>query len=171
MNTQSIQMTGTRAVLLLLSTSMMVWYMHFREIDIPKKLPRMELHSQIIDKTAPSPYRYRILVPYAAEGLAGALEPALGRDRAFLAAYGAIEAASIIALVLILYSLCVQFFAPLPSLLGALTANLSLVVALRDHYFQPWSLVNAVSFALAALLLCRRRLTGRLPRFCLSCIS
>jgi hypothetical protein len=30
-------------------------------------------------------------------------------------------------------------------------------VALRDHYFQPWSLVNALAFALAALLLYRRR--------------
>jgi hypothetical protein len=154
---QSPYMTAARVTLILVSTSMMVWYMHFREIDIPKKIPRMELHSQIVDRTAPSPYRYRVLVPYVAEGMTRVFGPALGSDRAFVLAYGLVEAASIIALILILYGLCAQFFAPLPSLVGALIANLSLVVALRDHYFQPWSLVNAVSFALAALLLFRRR--------------
>lgn len=158
MNTNSIRLTGGSMILLLVSTSLMVWYMHFREIDIPKQIPRAGLHAQILDKTAPSPYRYRILVPYAAETLATALRPVFGGRRALVAAYAVIEAAAIIALVLILFRYFAFFFAPLPSLVGALVVNLSLVVALRDHFFQPWSLVNAVVFALAAALLYKRKL-------------
>lgn len=158
MNTNSIRLAGGSIVLLLISTSLMVWYMHFREIDIPKQVSRAALHSQIIDKTAPSPYRYRILVPYAAETLAKFASPVLGEQRALLAAYGLIEAAAIVSLILILYKFFMCFFTPVPSLVGALIANLSLVVALRDHYFQPWSLVNAVVFALAAILLHKRKM-------------
>jgi hypothetical protein len=157
MNDKTIQVSGTSILLLLISTSLMVWYMHFREIDIPKQAPRAELHSQIMEKTAPSPYRYRILVPYGAEALAKLAGPVLGERRALLAAYGLIEAAALVALILILYRFCLFFFLPVPSLVGALIANLSLVVALRDHYFQPWSLVNAVVFALAAVLLYKRK--------------
>lgn len=153
-------MSGASIALLLISTSLMVWYMHFREIDIPKQQPRAALHAQIVDKTAPSPYRYRVLVPFAAETMARAARPVLGERRSLLLAYGLIEAAAIVALILVLFRFFAVFYGPLPALVGALIVNLSLVVALRDHYFQPWSLTNAVAFGLAALLLCRRRLVA-----------
>jgi hypothetical protein len=130
-----------------------VWYMHFREIDVPKHAARAELHHEIIAKSAPSPYRYRILVPLLAEGGARIGSGALGYDRALLFAYALLEALAIVLAVLVLYSFFANFFEPWEAFLGGVVVVVSMVVALRDHYFQPWSLANALAFALAASLI------------------
>jgi len=145
-------------VLIVVSASLAVWYMHFREIDIPRQAERRELHARIVSRVASSPYRYRVLLPYSAETMARALAGAVGYRGALLASYGILEALSLLLLSLALYYYLGCFFPPLPSLLGVLLAHISMVVALRDHYFQPWSLANGAFFALAALFLCRRRL-------------
>lgn len=144
-------------ILILISASLIVWYMHVRGIDIPKKAERRALHAQIINQQAPSPYRYRLLVPVLAEGTAAILNPLLGRENAVFAAYALLEMLAVVGLALMLHALFVAFFDPPAAAAGALFANLSMVVAMRDHYFQPWSPVCALLFAAAALLLYKNK--------------
>ncbi|MCX7726230.1 MAG: hypothetical protein N2053_05225, partial [Chitinispirillaceae bacterium] len=48
-------------IILILSVSTVLAYSYFNRVDLPHFELRYELHNQIISKTAPSPYRYRIL--------------------------------------------------------------------------------------------------------------
>lgn len=145
-------------ILLVISASLALWYMHFREIDIPRRAERQQLHGEIVARTAPSPYRYRVLVPYSAQALSKVLTIPLGPDRAFIFAYGLLEMLFMLLLSLALCRYLQRFFSPLAALVGVLLGQISMVVALRDHYFQPWSLANAAFFALAALFLSHSRL-------------
>jgi hypothetical protein len=117
---------------------------------------RWSLHQEIVTSQAEDPYRYRVLVPGAVEvlrrmGLGG--DGGEGLDQL----YGWYFLLALIALMLACRRMLSDFgFDRGHAIAGALLVGAVLPVALRDHGFQPWSWLEAVTVALA-LCLCVRR--------------
>src|SRR5262245_44783264 len=70
--------TGRRLIVCWLAIwlSAMLTYDYYSRIEDPHMVWRIALHNEIISGTAPYQYRYRILVPVAAEGLGRAFQHA-----------------------------------------------------------------------------------------------
>lgn len=146
--------TGWTTFAIVLSVSAVLAYIHYRQVGRPYLAERLELHEQILRGTAESPYRYRVLVPFVGEALRRALSVFLPGDRAFFLAYAIYDLAAILLLLGVLYRYLRAWFSNEQVLIGVLFAAATMPVALRDHYFQPWSILDAGLFA--AGLLCVR---------------
>ena len=145
------------ALVLILSVAVVIAYGYFTRVAKPNFEPRLELHSQIIKGTAPSPYRYRILVPVIAEALRGALGIAMPTKAAFLLAYAIYDLIAISSLLVLLFYWLRTWFNSAQALVGVLFVAATMPVALQDHYFQPWSLLEAALFTAALLVIHGRR--------------
>ncbi len=133
----------------------MLAYIYFRQVGSPYLAERIELHGQILGGTAESPYRYRVLVPFIAEGLARALSAVLPGGQGVPSRVRALRSRC----DLLSCSECCTgylraWFSNEQALVGVLFAAATMPMALRDHYFQPWSVLEAGLFA--AGLLCVR---------------
>jgi hypothetical protein len=148
---------GWTTFAIVLSVSAALAYVYFRQVGSPYLQERLELHRQILQGSAESPYRYRVLVPFVAEALARGLSAVLPGDRAFLLAYGLYDLAAIFLLLGVLYRYLRAWFSNEQALGGVLFAAATMPVALRDHYFQPWSILEAGLFAAGLLCICRGR--------------
>jgi len=146
--------SGWTIFAIVLSVSAVLAYIYFRQVGRPYLAERLELHDQILRGTAESPYRYRVLVPFVGEALTRALGAVLPGDRAFLLAYALYDLAAIFFLLGVLYRYLRAWFSNEQALVGVLFAAATMPMALRDHYFQPWSILEAGLFA--AGLLCVR---------------
>jgi hypothetical protein len=142
---------------IILSVSAVLAYIYFRQVGSPYALERIELHERILGGAAESPYRYRVLVPCLAEGLTRALSAALPGGKAFLLSYALLDLAAILLLLGALYRYLRAWFTSDQALIGVLFAAATMPMALRDHYYQPWSVLEAGLFA-AGLLCIRDRL-------------
>lgn len=145
------------AFAIILSVSAVLAYIYFRTVGSPYALERIELHERILGGAAESPYRYRVLVPCLAEGLTRALSAALPGGKAFMLAYALLDLAAILLLLGVLYRYLRAWFTSDQALIGVLFAAATMPMALRDHYYQPWSVLEAGLFA-AGLLCIRDRL-------------
>jgi len=130
------------------------YYVH---VGRPNLAERIELHSEIIDGTAQSPYRYQVLVPFFAEIFIKAFSLFLPHFKAFLLSYALYDLAAIFALLSILYIFFNHWFQRDHALIGVLFVAGTMAVALRHHYFEPWSLLEAALFSLGLLLIYRKR--------------
>jgi hypothetical protein len=126
-------------------------YCGFRDIDSRFIGDRIMLHGRIIDGSAPTPYRYRVLVPYTAETLRLVGSVALPGEMAFLAAYLLVDGIAFLLSLWCLYALLREWFSEEQSLIGVFLAGISFFVAMRDHAFQPWSYLEPALLALALL--------------------
>ncbi len=158
MNSTEIPTGGARtrwaAAAIILSVSAILAYIYFRTVGSPNALERIELHERIMHGAAESPYRYRVLVPLLADGLARALSAVLPGGKAFMLAYAILDLAAILLLLGVLYRYLRAWFTGDQALIGVLFAAATMPMALRDHYYQPWSVLEAGLFA--AGLLCVR---------------
>jgi hypothetical protein len=148
---------GWTTFAIILSVSAVLAYSYFRQVGSPFLQERLELHGQILHGTAESPYRYRVLVPFVAEGLARALNILLPGDRAFLLSYALYDLAAILFLLGMLHRYLRAWFSNEQALVGVLFAAATMPAALRDHYFQPWSLLEAGLFTAGLLCIYRGR--------------
>ena len=149
---------GWTTFAIILSVSAVLAYIYFRQVDRPYLVERLELHGQIVQGTAEAPYRYRVLAPLMGEALTRGLSAVLPRDRAFLLAYALYDLAAILLLFEVLRRYLREWFSNEQALIGVLFAAATMPVALRDHYFQPWSLLEAGLFTAGLLCIYRRRL-------------
>jgi hypothetical protein len=150
--------TGWTIFAIILSVSAALAYIYFRQVGSPYLEERLELHDRILRGTAESPYRYRVLVPFIGEALARALGAALPGERAFPLAYALYDLAAILFLLGALHRYLREWFSNEQALIGVLFAAATMPVALRDHFFQPWSLLEAGLFTAGLLCIYRRRL-------------
>ncbi|MCX5752417.1 MAG: hypothetical protein NTW97_02090 [Candidatus Krumholzibacteria bacterium] len=161
MRTPETRADGRRAgwttFAIILSVSAVLAYIYFRQVGRLYFEERLELHGQILRGAAESPYRYRVLVPFIAEGLARALGAVLPGDGAFLLAYALYDLAAILLLLGALHRYLRAWFSNEQALIGVLFAAATMPVALRDHYFQPWSILEAALFAAGLLCIRDRR--------------
>ncbi len=102
---------------------------------------RMQLHLQIIEGTAPSPYRYRLLIPVIAHGIYWLFRqiPFLSNPQAFDLAYWSLEALMMSATLIGVYGLLRLWYQRLTALFGALFAALTIPMTFINQYYQPWS--------------------------------
>ena len=142
---------------IVLSVSAALAYVYFRTVDRPFLAERIELHEAIVKGEAPDPYRYRVLAPAIVEAARRALAAPLGDENGFLAAYALFDAAAIFFTLWMLLAYLRSWFDAERALVGVLFAAATMPVALRDHYFQPWSLPEAGFVAAGLLCLYRRR--------------
>ncbi len=145
------------ALILILSVSTVIAYGYFNRVDRPNFEPRLELHNQIIAGTAPSPYRYRIIVPFAAEVFTKALSVVLPIKASFLLSYAIYDLLAVFFLLAILFFWLRTWFNREQALIGVLFIAGTMPIALQDHYFQPWSLLEAGLFSAALLAIHRKR--------------
>jgi hypothetical protein len=116
---------------------------------------RGALHASILDGTAESPYRYRVLVPRL-------LDPFIARGPGGGPSPGSFDATFrlyfVVAVALILVGLavvCRQFVAGGLAFAGPLLLAATVPIALRDHHYQPWSLLEPVFICVAIVLALR----------------
>ena len=148
---------STYSLLLLLSVSAVIAYTYFRQIIQPNLAPMLELHGQILQGIAPSPYRYRILVPYLTEIIKRVFSLFVDSGHAFLFAYVLYDFFSIFLLLVSLFKWLRVWFSSEQALVGVLFVAGTMPIALRDHYFQPWSFLEPVFFTLAFYAMFRKR--------------
>ncbi len=144
-------------IILILSVSAVLAYKYFYSIDKPNYEPRLELHNQIISGVAPSPYRYRVLVPFTEEFIIKALSTVSSTKSAFLTSYALYDFAAIFFLLFMLLLWLKTWFTQEQALIGTLFTAGTMPMVLQNHYFQPWSLLEAGLFSAALLLIYQKR--------------
>ena len=144
-------------ILVILSVSAAVAYNYYSLVDRPNLDSRIELHNSILNGTAPSPYRHRILVPIAVEPIILMISQFTSYSLSFLIAYALYDFLGIACILIALYAYLRLWFPKYPSLVGVLFVAATMTVALRDHYFQPWSLLETALFTISLLLIFRRK--------------
>ena len=145
------------ALILILSGSAVLAYGYFNRIDAPNFEERLKLHNQIIAGTASSPYRYRLLVPYLVEGLNKVLSLFLPIKDAFLQSYKVYDLLAIFFLLAMLYYWLKTWFTNEQALVGVLFVAATMPIALQNHFFQPWSFLEAGIFSAALLAIHKKR--------------
>jgi hypothetical protein len=145
------------ALILIFSVSAVIAYGYFSRIDRPNYELRLELHNQIIAGTAPSPYRYRILVPLIAEFFTHVLSVVLPIKVAFLLSYAIYDLLAVFLSLTILFFWLRTWFNREQALIGVLFVAGTMPIALQDHWFQPWSLLEPGLFSAALLAIHRHR--------------
>jgi len=128
---------------------------HYQE-GIPNLDRRIEFHNHILNNTASSPFRYRLLVPAATNILIQILGGFTNYRNAFLIGYLIFEFCAIFALLSLIFIFLEKWFPSEYALIGTLFVAGTMSIALRDHYFQPWSFLEPCLFTLGLLLIYRK---------------
>lgn len=138
--------TDRQAIGIIVSLALIVAYLYFDRIDRPNYEARSALHAEILAGTAPSPYRYRVLIPLVAEGTFRVLRTFADSKSAFLAAYGFLDLLCITAMLLLLYKYLRIWFDTNSALIAVLFVGGTMPITFKDHHFQPWSLLEPALF-------------------------
>jgi hypothetical protein len=145
------------AILMILSVSAVIAYGYFTRVDKPNFASRLELHHHIITGTAPSPYRYRILVPFVGELFTTASAVVLPVRTSFLLVYGVYDLVAVFFLLASLFAWLRTWFTADQALIGVLFVAGTMPIALQNHYFQPWSLLEVGLLSTALIAIHRQR--------------
>lgn len=121
---------------------------YYYSIDFPNYALRLESHRRIVEGEAFSPYQYRVLVPFAAEGLIRLLSGAVSAKAAFLIAYGIYDLFAFGLLLFGLRAWLIRWFDEKLVLLALAYVGATLPIALQNHYYQPWSFIETGLFCL-----------------------
>ena len=131
---------------------------------------QFELHNSIIHATALSPYNFRILVPFTAEFFIRIVQ-SLGTITNTTSFHYVYATFNLLMINLFLFT-SFYFFRlwhnSVLSLIGVLFCFVLLPLALRDHYFQPWSLLELNLYLFASIFAYKRKIV---PVICLSVIA
>lgn len=104
-------------------------------------------HRAILDGTAEPPFRYRVLMPYAAEWLSQSINA--GSVERVIIAHDMLSTLAIIGFTFALYRFLRRFYAPALCIGGlALVSSMSAVIAVRPHMIG-YSWLEALLFTLA----------------------
>lgn len=126
------------AILLAVAASLTLAHLHF--IAVPRADARFEAHTSIVERTAESPYRYRVLIPYTVHAVASALERGAGAG--YRKAAGALgEAITFLGLaggLAIFFFYLRRWFSAEAALAGALFAASMTALSFTHVLYQPW---------------------------------
>ena len=144
---------------LLVSVAACLTYNYVRQVERPNIDARLKLHSQIIHKQAPSPYNYRVLVPWVTEAFTVIVSSGnkINYNQAWQLAYAGYDFFSVTLFLTTLFILLRIWYSTVLSAAGVFFCAALFPLSLQDHYFQPWSLIEAWFFCLALLLSYRKR--------------
>jgi hypothetical protein len=138
---------------MLVSVAAVLAYSHYTHIELPKLESRARLHQQVLDGTSLGPYKYRKLVPWAAESIAAPAQRVFGtsRETALQYTYLLYDFVALSLFLCTLYVLLGKWYRPRSALIAGLFCGGLASVAFRDHSFQPWSMIEAWFFCAALL--------------------
>ncbi len=139
--------------------SLSLTYLHYYWIDNPYSAQRWALHQEIMQHTALSPYRYRILIPLLAEKIAKIATWITGLEfrKAVLGGYILITFLSLFAGLVLFQSHLRRWFERRQALVGSLFLASMMPLTFIHYYFQPTSHPEFVSFVLGMRLIIDRR--------------
>jgi len=138
-------MARSRNIMWIVLAAVLLTYLHYMIIDVPKLPARQALHEAILVGDAEPPYNGRLLVPT----VVGELAEKIG----FLWAYVVYELLAIAAMLLVIYTLCVRQTDDNTAIIMTMIAAASIATTFGHHYFQPWSLLEPTLLGLAILIL------------------
>lgn len=136
-------------LLVLLSAAAVVGYTFILQWDIPNLSERIELHSAIVNGTALSPYKYRVLVPFVMQACISLSSAVVPYNTSFVLVYSLFEISTIALWIVLLYYYVRTWFGELLSAVGCLFVVCVSTLSLRDQYFQPWSFAELSIIILA----------------------
>src|ERR1019366_3920442 len=128
------------------------FYIFLMQVIAPGYKGAFELFGQILNRSAPSPYAYRVLAPLLIEALAAPLSGLLKPQTAFLVGYSVYCLAAIEFSTVILFRMLRLWFDAMLALFGIAMFCFMFAVAARHEYFQPWSLIETGFYAAAIIL-------------------
>ena len=132
-------------------------HLYLRSIELPGISERMSLQAEILAGTAESPYRYRLLIPFAAEGLRRSFNNFVGDQLAFVLAFVLLNFATISYYLYRLLILLQRWLPESTALTGSLLVAIAMPVTFQDHVYQPWSFLEAGLFCHACSATLDRR--------------
>jgi len=116
-----------------------------------------EVHRAMVDHTASSPHRYRVLVPMLLQPVVQAAERWTAPDLAFRRVYDVYYLAAFAAMLLALYAFLRRWYPQAEALVGPLLVAATLPIALRNNYFEPASFLEPTLLTLALSWTCDGR--------------
>ncbi len=149
-----------QSLLLILGVAGAVSYYYLFYIGLPMLKERIILHDLIVSGSALSPYRYRVLMPWIAQGLMTLLGGVIPFPKSFILSYTLIDTAGIFLALSCLYLYLREWFKKETALLGVVLAGATMMIALRDHELSPWSWYEAAFVSLGFWLLHREKYRG-----------
>ncbi len=129
--------------------------LYFIAIDLQAPDYSFTQQVNVVNGTAGSPYRYRVLVPFILDGLTHAFGFVGSTQAAYLDASFAYDCVALVFQFLMLYAWFRQFFSARQSLLGVSFISGVTVLTLAYFTYQPWSILEVAFFALGFLLAAR----------------
>jgi hypothetical protein len=148
----------------------MLTYDYYSRVEDPFMDARMSLHHEIVTGTAPYQYRYRILIPGAAEGVARIVQhlplvasrkvvpPLTYSKRAFVLAYAMLNFAALAILFWSVGELVAQLFSVELSWFAVALSAVLVDFTFRNHFYHPWSFWEGALFGVGLLLIHQKRL-------------
>ena len=142
--------TESLVLAIIVSIAAALTYNYFWFIELPGINARMLLHQSILDGTAEPPYNYRLLVPLLTESSANIISFVSGIPFkiSFALSYIIYNIFSLSLFLFTLYVYLKEWHSKSLSIIGTLFCAALLPISLRDHYFQPWSLIEAWFFVM-----------------------
>jgi hypothetical protein len=135
-------------IVFLLTSALAVSYDYYKKVDSLRLAPRLELHERIIQGTAPSPYQYRVLVPFTTEIIRQLfLAGGMNANDAFRFSYALYNFLAVFFSLFASYIYFRCWFRYEHALIGCLFIAVIMPVNFRYHTFQPWSLIEIGFFA------------------------
>ncbi len=156
MNNNHLSLKNWHILALLASVAIILAYQYVQIIELPLIEARRQIHLQILGGTAEMPYQSRLLAPYLASLLEKLFKMILGGDTFWLG-YACYDGIAIFLSLVALFAVLRLWFNQPASLLGTLIAALSMLVGFRDHYFQPWSLLEPAIFGAGLWLIAKKK--------------
>ncbi|WP_298003338.1 MULTISPECIES: hypothetical protein [Anaerolinea] len=141
----------------LFSLALTLAYVYFFNIEKPALEMRLALHRQILEGSAPSPYQYRVLVPFLAEAIFRVERLFFSDWRAFALSYIVLNGLALFFWLWAGFALLRVWFRREYALIGTLFVAAVMPLTFYDHYFQPWSFWEALFYTLALLLMAQGR--------------
>jgi len=148
---------------ILLSCALVLAYQYFAQVHYHFIEQSIARHREIVSGTAGSPYRYRVLVPFVLDPVIGLIARWTAYRNAFLGVYAAYDAFAIGFSLLATFAYLGRWFRSTMALAGTLYMAVMMTLALRDHYFMPWSWIEPGLVAVALSWLVRGRWAAILP--------
>jgi hypothetical protein len=111
----------------------------------------------IVTGTAPYQYRYRVLIPYAAEGLTRVLQQTPVGHRAFAVSFGIFNFTAMALMLWAIGVLMTRLLRYELALFGVAVSAMMMEFTFRYHNYHPWSFWEGTFFAAGLLLIHLRR--------------
>lgn len=121
----------------------------------------LPMHNQIIEGTAPSPYRYRILAAGLVQPLNAYFSHTLTEPAAHVAAYVIGHAVAFPLMLLTLYAWLARWFRPMLALNGVLLTAVLIPIVFQDYAISLYNILEVAFFSLALLLMSRETISKR----------